>query len=122
VKRQMGALSAPLCAALAIAACATAGHAATSDEAQSAVSLSAWARTPAASSWGKAGQVPGLAALAGAGDSGLNTLSCASPGNCSAGGFYQQTSRSEAFVVSQVHGRWTKAETVPGIVALYLYG
>jgi hypothetical protein len=118
VKRQMGALCAALCAALAIAACATAGHAATSDEAQSAVSLSAWARTPAASSWGKAGQVPGLAALAGAGDSGLNTLSCASPGNCSAGGFYQQTSRSEAFVVSQVHGRWTKAETVPGIVAL----
>jgi hypothetical protein len=118
VKRHMGALSTALCAALAISACATAGHAATSDEAQSAVSLSEGARTPAGSTWGKAGQVPGLAALAGAGDSGLSTLSCGSPGNCSAGGFYQQTSRSEAFVVSQVHGRWTKAETVPGIVAL----
>jgi hypothetical protein len=106
--RQMGALVAGLCAALAITAWATAGHAATSP------------RVHAASGWDKAEQVHGLAALAGAGDSGLYALSCATPGNCAAGGFYQgeTASQSEAFVVSQVHGRWTKAMTVPGIAAL----
>jgi hypothetical protein len=75
----------------------------------------------AASAWGKARQVPGLAALAGAGDSALTSVSCGSPGNCSAGGFYQLGShagQSEAFVVSQVNGTWGRAESVPGIVSL----
>ncbi len=110
--RWFGAMAAALGAGLAIISCGTAGHAAALAGARSA---------PPSSPWGKAQQVPGLAALAGAGDSALNSLSCASPGNCSGGGFYQpgaQISRSEPFVVSQVHGTWTKAETVPGIASL----
>ena len=66
-------------------------------------------------SWGMAQQVPGLAAL---GPSGIVSVSCASAGNCSAGGFLEGGSGQEAFVVSQVNGHWGKGEEVPGTVAL----
>jgi hypothetical protein len=46
-------------------------------------------------------------------------VSCASAGNCSAGGFYTDAShRSQAFVISQVSGRWGKAIEVPGTPSL----
>jgi hypothetical protein len=101
----MGTLAAGLLSALAICTCATAGHAATQFGSSSA------AHDAAAGAW-RAKEVPGLAALAGAGDSALNSISCASPGNCSAGGSYQlgtDISRSEAFVVSEVSGTWNEA-------------
>jgi hypothetical protein len=64
---------------------------------------------PAQGTWGSAEQVPGLAALAGTGGSAVNSVSCATPGNCSAGWFYHtggasQCCQREAFVVSQVDG------------------
>jgi hypothetical protein len=67
--------------------------------------------------WGKAEEVPGLAKLNAFGIAQVTSVSCASAGNCSAGGYYQTGntgSESEAFVVSQVHGTWGKAEEVPG--------
>jgi len=68
--------------------------------------------------WRKAEEVPGIAALD-TGDFGeITSVSCASAGNCSAGGFYLTPSSLEAFVVSEVHGRWRRAEEVPGIAAL----
>jgi hypothetical protein len=49
--------------------------------------------------WGKAQEVPGVAAL---GPSVIISVSCASAGNCSAGGSYEDGTRvSRAFVVSQ---------------------
>jgi hypothetical protein len=46
-------------------------------------------------------------------------VSCASPGNCSAGGTYTDASgHGQAFVVAQVNGRWGTAEEVPGTGAL----
>jgi len=63
--------------------------------------------------WGKARKIPGLAAL-GAGQSRISSVSCASPGNCSAGGGKPQ---GPAFVVSQVNGKWGQAEKVPGLAA-----
>jgi hypothetical protein len=46
-------------------------------------------------------------------------VSCASAGNCSAGGFYADGSNNEqAFVVSQVGGTWHKAIEVPGTAVL----
>ena len=66
----------------------------------------AGAGAAASGGWGRAEQVPGLAALTGSGDSGLTAVSCASPGNCSAGGFYASGRTSQAFVVSQVSGTW----------------
>jgi hypothetical protein len=72
--------------------------------------------------WGAAQQVPGLAALvSGSGDSGLNSVSCAGPGDCSGGGFFYpsaQPSPSQAFVVSQVNGVWRRALPVPGLAEL----
>jgi hypothetical protein len=83
--------------------------------------LNAGVAAAASGGWGRAEQVPGLAALAGSGDSGLIAVSCASPGNCSAGGFYmpgQQCCTSQAFVVSQVNGTWGTALSVPGLAGL----
>jgi hypothetical protein len=49
-------------------------------------------------------------------------MSCASAGNCSAGGTYGSVVgaswRMYAFVVSEVHGRWRRAIKVPGVAAL----
>ena len=43
------------------------------------------------------------------------SVSCAAPGSCAAGGYYQTVSNSYAFVVSENHGTWDRAERVPGL-------
>jgi hypothetical protein len=69
--------------------------------------------------WGKAAQVPGLAALNQGGSAGIDSVSCRSAGNCSAGGIYADRSgQSQALVVSEKNGVWGKAEALPGIAAL----
>ncbi len=69
--------------------------------------------------WRKAQEVPGTAVLNTGGEAEINSVSCASPGNCSAGGYYTDRSgRGQAFVVSQVRGTWGKAQEVPGTAAL----
>ena len=46
-------------------------------------------------------------------------MSCASAGNCSAGGYYTDSSgHQQAFVVSEVNGTWRNAMEVPGTAAL----
>jgi len=69
-------------------------------------------------SWGNAEEVPGTAALNTGGSAAISSVSCASAGNCSAGGFYAGDSGQQVFVVSQKKDRWGKAEEVPGIAAL----
>src|SRR5579863_1242771 len=60
--------------------------------------------------WGKAQQVPGLAQLDGGLFSQLDSVSCASPGNCTAGGYYLDSSTSQwAFVVTERNGKWGNA-------------
>ncbi len=60
--------------------------------------------------WLKAIEVPGTAALNGGGNARVTWVSCASAGNCAAGGSYQDRSgHQQAFVVSQVNGRWRSA-------------
>jgi hypothetical protein len=70
--------------------------------------------------WGKAIPVPGLAALNVGGNADFTVLSCASPGNCSAGGQYSTRSGgfTQAFVVTETNGTWGKAIEVPGLKAL----
>jgi hypothetical protein len=73
--------------------------------------------------WGKAIEVPGLGALnKGAnlqGGANVTSLSCGSPGNCAAGGFYRDGSgHDQGFVVSERNGTWRKAIEVPGLGAL----
>jgi len=69
--------------------------------------------------WGKAVDVPGLPALDGR-LAGANSVSCASPGNCAAGGFYSDSTGGEAkgFVAVERHGSWGTAIKVPGLAAL----
>ena len=46
-------------------------------------------------------------------------MSCASAGNCSAGGYYTDSSgHLQAFVVSEVNGTWGTPMEVPGTAAL----
>jgi hypothetical protein len=74
--------------------------------------------------WHTAIEVPGTAALNRAGDASITSMSCTSPGNCSAGGQYLGTSggpTGDAFVVNEVNGIWRKAIEVPGTAALNAY-
>jgi len=70
--------------------------------------------------WGQAKEVPGTAKLnTGSGGAKIDSVSCASSGNCSAGGWYNDSSDNrQAFVVSQVNGTWGQAKEVPGTAAL----
>jgi hypothetical protein len=74
--------------------------------------------------WGKAMQVPGLAALSGAsGDSSAGSLSCGPAGYCAAGGNYSpRPAHERAFVVSEKNGWWGRAIKVPGLAALHNNG
>ncbi len=69
-------------------------------------------------SWGTAIEVPRLATLNTGGNAQVTSLSCASAGNCAAGGFYTSSRGTRAFVVSEKNGSWGKAVQVPGAAAL----
>jgi hypothetical protein len=51
--------------------------------------------------WGRAEEVPGLAALNTRGDATISSVSCTAPGECSAGGFYIGASGIQGFVVKE---------------------
>ena len=73
--------------------------------------------------WGKAIEVRGTAALNRGGDALLGSVSCASRGNCTAGGFYTDGSgHVQAFVVDEKKGVWRKAIEVPGTAVLNTRG
>jgi len=60
--------------------------------------------------WRTAHEVRGLAALNAGGDAQVLSVSCASAGNCAAGGYYENARAFyEAFVVSEVNGAWGRA-------------
>jgi virginiamycin B lyase len=72
--------------------------------------------------WGSAAELPGSAQLnhldlsPGAA---ITSISCSSPGNCGAGGYYASgQNNTQAFVSSQVNGTWTSAVQAPGTGAL----
>ena len=66
-------------------------------------------------SWGSAIDVPGTGV-----NSAVNSVSCATAGNCSAGGYFE--SGSEAFVVNETSGSWGNAIKVPGSATLNVGG
>ncbi len=73
--------------------------------------------------WHAAREVPGTATLNVHGDGEVNSVSCPSNGNCSAGGFYKDVSYNlQAFVVSEVNGTWHTAREVPGTGTLNVHG
>jgi len=69
--------------------------------------------------WRTAVELPGVGSLNKGGNSGLLALSCGSPGNCAAGGYYQQSGgQRQTFVADERKGSWHSAVQVPGIGAL----
>ncbi len=72
--------------------------------------------------WGTAKKVPGMVTLTGrSGDSGVKAVSCTSPGDCAAGGWYthgSQGDREYAFVVTERNGKWGNAIRLKGIPAV----
>jgi hypothetical protein len=65
--------------------------------------------------WGTAKQVPGTAALSTGGGGVVTAVSCASAGNCSAGGqFATSSGGDETFLVTEANGTWGTAEQTPG--------
>jgi hypothetical protein len=70
--------------------------------------------------WSKALEVPGSASLNTEGFAAVSSVSCAGPGDCSAGGYYRSSpdSRQQAFVVTESNGKWGNAAEVPGLVKL----
>jgi hypothetical protein len=110
VKRLVPAIAA---VSAAVAACAAGGGAVP------AVSGAA----PAAGSWGRAIEVPGLGALNAGGGADVVPVSCASAGNCAAGGHYTDRYHiQQGFVASERQGRWGTAIEVPGLAALNVGG
>jgi hypothetical protein len=66
--------------------------------------------------WGKVAEVPGTVGLNTGGAAWVDSISCPSAGNCSAGGLYSAGSLSDeqAFVATEKNGVWGKAEEMPG--------
>jgi hypothetical protein len=65
--------------------------------------------------WSPAIEVPGTAALNAGSYADVEAVSCATPGNCAAGGYYSnQWGGQEAFVVDETNGTWGTAMQVPG--------
>ena len=68
--------------------------------------------------WSTFENVPGLVDANAGQNASFASVSCASAGNCSAGGHYVDVDgHQQAFVVSQVDGVWQTFEDVPGLVA-----
>ena len=67
--------------------------------------------------WGTAIQVPGPGTLNTDGNADVDSVSCGSPGNCAAGGFYNSAGQ-QAFVITEKNGAWGTAIQVPGLGTL----
>ena len=87
--------------------------------------LDAFVVTERNGSWGRALEVPGTAALNVGGSATVSSVSCTSPGNCTAFGQYapggvdnQGVVDLETFVVTEADGVWDSAEELPGLFAL----
>ncbi len=69
--------------------------------------------------WGTASQLPGLAALNADGYAKVSSVSCGQPGNCAAGGVYEdRRSHAQGFVASEQNGTWARAMWIRGLPAL----
>jgi hypothetical protein len=69
--------------------------------------------------WGRAIEVPGSSSLNLGGSAAVTSISCATAGNCAAGGSYRDGSgHDQAFVVNETTGKWGTATEVSGTAAL----
>jgi hypothetical protein len=95
---------------------ATQAGAATSTRLHEIASLHA--HTPSGS-WGGAIEVTGTAGLNAGGNDEVDDISCPSPGNCGAGGFYTDgAGHQQVWVANEVAGSWNSAVETPGTALL----
>jgi hypothetical protein len=96
--------------------CASAGNCTAGGEYYPASGIQGMVVTETGGTWGKAEAVPGLAALNTGGEAVIAAISCTSPGNCGAAGWYSvsTTSDNQVFVATETGGTWGNAEEVPG--------
>jgi hypothetical protein len=70
-------------------------------------------------SWGSAVEVAGTAGLNAGGNDEVDQISCPSPGNCGAGGFYTDgAGHQQVWVSNEVAGVWNSAVEIPGTALL----
>jgi hypothetical protein len=104
---------------LASVSCGSAGSCSTGGYYQDRnFAIQAFAASEVSGKWDKAEEVPGTAALNTGEEAEVTSISCASAGNCSAGGLYYTSSEELVFVANEVNGKWGTAEEVPGTAAL----
>jgi hypothetical protein len=112
----LAALNAGANARLVSVSCSSAGNCSAGGEYSPGSGLEAFVVSETHGTWGTAQEVAGLATGTSAQ---ISTLSCATAGNCSAGGNYDTTSPGyQPFVVNQKHGTWGTAQAVPGLGTL----
>ena len=68
--------------------------------------------------WGVAREVPGLRKLNADRAAQVVSVSCATPGNCAAGGRYGGAGDQQAFLVEELNGVWSLAHAIPGLAEL----
>jgi hypothetical protein len=68
--------------------------------------------------WGTAEEAPGTSGLNSGDGATITSVSCASAGNCTVGGFYKASKGNEAFVLTETNGTWGTAEAAPGTSGL----
>ena len=105
-----------------IISCASPGNCAAIGDVISGNSVLPFVANEKKGTWGKEQKVPGLSALpGGVKGAAIVDVSCASAGNCSAGGFYEPRSRlsdnppARAIVVTEKRGVWGKVQRVTGL-------
>jgi Bacterial Ig-like domain (group 3) len=80
--------------------------------------IQAWVADEANGVWQDAEELPGTKALNTGGNAMVNSISCAAPGYCAAGGTYTVTGTNPPaaapFVASETKGTWSAAVEVPG--------
>ncbi len=74
-----------------------------------------FAVTESGGTWGDASQLPGTAALNTGGDGAAYSVSCASAGDCAAGGYYKGSDGYQAFVAGETSSTWANATELDGI-------
>jgi hypothetical protein len=99
--------------------CKSAGNCSAGGSYRTASSSQAFVVGETSGTWGAAIEVPGTAALNTGGVAQTSSVSCATAGNCAAGGTYRDASGHEqAFVANETSGTWRAAIEVPGTAAL----
>lgn len=106
-----------------VLSCATAGNCSAGGVGVDAGTVKGFVVSEVNGTWHNAIHMPGMRGLDPSGNGQVSALSCAAPGNCSAGGFYYDddgapTSQGFGFVVDEVNGTWQNAIEVPGMSAL----